>query len=408
MKTTEQILERLQYIEHAPLPCVCGETGGTLYSSPDRHGLKTSLRVCASCGLVRTDPAPDDASLERFYREDYRALFDAEGPDALWASQVEQGRALLQMLRGRLPERATVIDYGCGIGGVLQAFSEAGHRVFGVEPGEYAEAGRAKLGGRIYRDSSTFGDGCADVVIALHTIEHRRDLADALADHRRLLKPGGILVCEVPTLETIDTHYKTLRNYLQLPHLWHFDVSTFADTLRRAGFVVDAMVSHRLAIARRFDAGSAFQLVTALTVESKRDQHDASSAKYADKANAMLASLVDPDVPTPFMRALMSQPKPPALKRFARWLEGASLVEADVTEQEIRNQVIAIDAMRQRLMIDVDDAAARLQARAGARTETMDHDPVAAAEHGVLMQAAQEVNDVITVARAQVMAGGGA
>lgn len=53
-------------------------------------------------------------------------------------------------------------------------------------------------------------DGCADTVMAIHVFEHfhRWDAEAVLAEWKRLLKPGGDLILELPDL------VKCCRNYL--------------------------------------------------------------------------------------------------------------------------------------------------------------------------------------------------
>lgn len=97
----------------------------------------------------------------------------------------------------------------------------------------------------------------------------------------------------------------------------------------------------------------------------------------------------------------------PVMQRFARWFSGASLASSGLTEGELRDQLREIDGMRQRLMGAVDDRVVVFKQLAGARVPSMDHDPIAAAEFGAFMVAAQECCDVLTVARAEVMVGGG-
>lgn len=59
-------------------------------------------------------------------------------------------------------------------------------------------------------DKIPLADGCAEEVLAVHLLEHlpRWGVAEALAEWKRLLVPGGMLVLELPNL------VKCCENYL--------------------------------------------------------------------------------------------------------------------------------------------------------------------------------------------------
>ena len=44
-------------------------------SEADRRGLPLRTVICMDTGLVRNDPVPSDAELERFYGEEYRVAY---------------------------------------------------------------------------------------------------------------------------------------------------------------------------------------------------------------------------------------------------------------------------------------------------------------------------------------------
>ncbi|MCB1184160.1 methyltransferase domain-containing protein [bacterium] len=102
-----------------------------------------------------------------------------------------------------------LVDFGCGNGAQTLLFAGRAERLTGVdvEPAFLAElardaaaagladrvAGRALVDGRIPLD-----DASADAVTSFTVLEHVPDERAALAEMRRVLKPGGVLVVSVP------------------------------------------------------------------------------------------------------------------------------------------------------------------------------------------------------------------
>jgi SAM-dependent methyltransferase len=118
-------------------------------------------------------------------------------------------RQLRRVLRWHLdryapgwPARA-ILDAGCGTGGNLAHLEGPGPRV-GVDFSREALAGCRSRGlGRLVRGDVgrlPFADASFDVVLSMSVIYHEwvPDPARALGELRRVLRPGGVLLVDVP------------------------------------------------------------------------------------------------------------------------------------------------------------------------------------------------------------------
>jgi len=146
-----------------------------------------------------TAPAPGNP-LQEFYENPAVPL--SSGPDRAQ----RQARMLAAVLQG-FAGPAVIVDVGCGDGSALAvaARQNPAHRFAGIDWSGDALRRASALGLTVLRAGVTapglpVGDGAADVVIMSELIEHLVDPDGAVAEVRRVLRPGGSLLLSTPNL----------------------------------------------------------------------------------------------------------------------------------------------------------------------------------------------------------------
>lgn len=99
-----------------------------------------------------------------------------------------------------VPHNSRVLDAGCGIGHMLGDLSTV-YDATGIDiAGEYVQYAQefgcdARVG---WLERLEFSDDTFDAAVCCDTLEHVRDPARVVAELRRIVKPGGVLVVRVP------------------------------------------------------------------------------------------------------------------------------------------------------------------------------------------------------------------
>jgi SAM-dependent methyltransferase len=138
---------------------------------------------------------------------EYDVLFQAE-EEHWWYRQLR--RVLLWHLERHLPgwRDAAILDAGCGTGGNLAHLPGSGLRV-GLDRARAALAGCARRGlpALVQGDvtSLPFGPGSFDAVVSMSVIYHEwvPDPEAALRELHRVLRPGGVLLVDVPAFASL-------------------------------------------------------------------------------------------------------------------------------------------------------------------------------------------------------------
>lgn len=243
---------------------LCEERRQPIISCKESYGLPLQMTCCPGCGLVYVVRRLDDASLQRFYSEFYRNLYEANVAtealsDRFTDVRATKGHITQQIIKtlSLSPDKDVVVEIGAGGGWNLSLFAEHKFRAVGFDYDErLLELGRSR-GIEMYNltqgNSLSRVAGQASLLLAHEVLEHVTDPFSFLAELNAAIRPDGFLYLTVPSLNEIPFGYALgdpLQEF-QLAHLFLFDESTLEAFLSMAGFKVVAPRKDLRLIAQR-------------------------------------------------------------------------------------------------------------------------------------------------------------
>jgi SAM-dependent methyltransferase len=206
--------------------------------------------LACSCGVTSLTPFPSASGTAELYQENYYQ--EATGERFLTLAErfvvALRGLRVKAILR-RQPGPGRILDLGCGRGELLELFERQGWKAMGTQISQTAaEAARALRGVDVrLGELPQMGlEGASfDVITAFHVVEHLQDPALYLREARRLIRPGGLLLVEVPNLACPGFRLLGTRDLcFDYPHhLFFFTPDSLGGLLGEAGFKVEE-ISH--------------------------------------------------------------------------------------------------------------------------------------------------------------------
>lgn len=198
--------------------------------------------------------------MERTHEAVVRAQFGSQAT-AYVTSEVHAQGADLDALRAlavaRKPQR--VLDLGCGGGHVSFNLAPFAGEVTAFDLStEMLDAVRSSASERGLTNITTvcgpvetlpFDDGSFDLVVSRFSAHHWRDVAQGLAEARRVLAPAGsaafvdVVAPEVPLL---DTFLQTIELLRDPSHVRDYAPSEWRSFLKAAGFAIEGETPRRL------------------------------------------------------------------------------------------------------------------------------------------------------------------
>ena len=167
---------------------------------------------CANCGMVYVSPRLKESVLHDSYDDEGYADFYKLKiiPSIQYRREVLDRRKYDQIME-HLSGRGTVLDIGCGVGDLLSIFQDHGWNCRGIEFNRFAAGFAQKTFGLDVRAESIMDLDPTkeqyDCIMLWGVLEHFTQPHEVLRKVHHMLKPGGLLVLEVPSGDSLLVRY---------------------------------------------------------------------------------------------------------------------------------------------------------------------------------------------------------
>ena len=211
-----------------PYRCTCTNLG---------HGRFCQIVRCRHCGLTYSTPRYPDSEIINNYKKVVDEIYFSEKD----YRKITFKKAL--KLIEKYKTSGAILDIGCYIGIFLEVAREAGWKVFGLEPSQWAakyarEELKLQVLEGITEEAFKFGV-TFDVVTLWDTIEHMTDPLNDLIRIRQLLNDKGFLFISTMNMDSFFARVSGKRwPWLMDMHLYYFTPRTISLLLEKAGFRV--------------------------------------------------------------------------------------------------------------------------------------------------------------------------
>lgn len=239
---------------------LCGGAGKSVIARRDRWLNPLTNVICTHCGLIRVDPMPTNAELERYYTDHYRLHYQSTLEPT--PKTISRGRKSaverFDILQEYVKPGARVLDIGAGGGEFLAEAKARGYEAEGIEPSTgFARYAERSYGVKVHVAplmKIDFGARKFDLIHSFHVFEHLRDPMASMQRVHSLLAPGGIFFIAVPNM----AEKRTPTGMFHFAHVHGFAFETLHMMAAKAGFELIPRESRRAAqVFRKVDAPDA-------------------------------------------------------------------------------------------------------------------------------------------------------
>ena len=182
----------------------CGGTKFSIFAVEDRYRFSLRYVSCQNCGYLFANPYYTEECLAEFYQKHYNLIYGRAVPERQIRNEyINAKKIILPFIKKHIPLKGAVLDYGCGYGGTLLAFSDKWERVgFDYDPELKERGGRLRLDLRNINEFEAHKKKY-DVIVLNQVLEHVTNPIELLNKLRSRLHAKSILYIGVPGIESI-------------------------------------------------------------------------------------------------------------------------------------------------------------------------------------------------------------
>ena len=223
----------------------CYSENNNLFLNVIDHKKRNSFNLyeCQKCGLVFLYPLPSKEKLSRYYDDDYYQLpekgivgfLEENLKNAVFAKHFNHIENYVK--------KGTLLDVGCGNGYFLNFAKKKGWKTLGIEFSSYASKFAERYGLKVIKkpvENVKLSKEQFDAITFFNVLEHTSNPNNVLKKTRDWLKKKGILLIEVPDLDSLQSSvFKQNWFHLDVPrHLLHFRRISFKRLIESNGFKI--------------------------------------------------------------------------------------------------------------------------------------------------------------------------
>lgn len=210
-----------------------------------RYKIDKSICKCCHCGLVfMKDPLINDDA-PGYYEEEYRNFYQAPPAEEFFNTHIAESYQRIKKIHMYLNDTSKILEIGSATGNLLSALKDSGYsELTGIELDKnYSQYSIEELGLNIYQKplkEISFDENSFDAILCFHVLEHFSGPLAFLKEVKRILRPSGTLIIEVPNVDDYLISLFKLKSYTEFyyqpAHNFYFSRSTLTKLINKAGF----------------------------------------------------------------------------------------------------------------------------------------------------------------------------
>jgi len=207
-------------------------------------GLDMSYTIssCQQCGFLYASELPPEKCYSHYYRtlSKYDQISSASQISAVDRIRAE---ATIALCAPHLEPACSIADLGCGVGFLLHSFKDAGwHKLYGLDPAPSAPQQALSLFDITSVRSGILSDATRllpvddiQLYCLAGVLEHLWSPREQLLSLFRQLKPGTLILIEVPALERFSRHPNEPFGEFSLEHIQYFSQQSLCRMFTQLG-----------------------------------------------------------------------------------------------------------------------------------------------------------------------------